>query len=79
MHYVEDQIEVPDEISIAGYDDVSYSKVSPIPITTIHQDIQEMSLKVVNMIMAQIENGDTVIEKIWIAPELIVRNSTRPR
>lgn len=69
-------VNIPEQISVAGYDDITYSKVSPIPITTIYQDMGRMSLVAVNMLIEQINRGVRLTEKSWIDPEIIIREST---
>lgn len=72
-------ISVPDQIAVAGYDNVTYSMVSPIPITTINQDLSRISMDSVNLLLREIRSP----EETWdeednhmINPELIIRSST---
>jgi LacI family transcriptional regulator len=39
----ENNIRVPDDISVAGFDDSPFSTISEVPITTVHQPIYEMA------------------------------------
>jgi LacI family transcriptional regulator len=67
---------VPDEISIAGYDDVIFSSISEIPLTTVKQDIQEISRVTVDILFKKIKNIQPKEKLIKIRPELVVRKST---
>ena len=67
---------VPGDLSVAGYDNVIYSTVSTIPITTVHQDLERLSSSAVDMLFDMIQNGQQFDNKILIKPELIIRQST---
>jgi LacI family transcriptional regulator len=68
-------IEIPDQISLAGYDDVLFSNISAIPITTVKQDLKRLCNISVDMLVNMINNGVRP-ENVMLQPELIVRRST---
>jgi len=72
----EQGIRVPQDISIAGYDDIIYASLANVPLTTVVQDIERMSRLSVNMIMDMITNNTLTAENIMIEPELVIREST---
>ena len=67
---------VPDDIAVAGFDNVNYSRVSPVPITTINQDLDEISWGAVDLLFQQIQEKGVPAQKRIIEPELVVREST---
>lgn len=67
---------VPEQIAVAGFDNVNYSRVSPVQITTINQNLDEISWGAVDLLFQQIQHKGEVVEKRIIEPELIVREST---
>lgn len=69
-------LRIPEDISVAGYDDVIFSSISEIPLTTIRQDIQEISRETVNILFEKIEGKKPHNRLIKLTPELIVRKST---
>lgn len=69
-------IRVPEDVSVAGYDDIIFSTISAIPITTVRQDIEQMSMQAVNLLMQGIQNNSQEKGGILIKPELIIRDST---
>ena len=73
---IERGINIPGELSVAGYDNVIFSTVSTIPITTVHQDLERMARGAVDMLFDMIKNGQTYDRSILIEPELIIRRST---
>ena len=44
-------IRIPEELSVTGYDDVIYSIINHIPISTVMQPIKEMCVIAVNNLM----------------------------
>lgn len=69
-------INIPEDISVAGYDNMIFSMISSVPITTIRQDMQMMSWNAVNMILSKIKGEHLINEEVLIKPELIIREST---
>lgn len=69
-------LDVPRDISVIGFDDNRYAKVTDPPLTTVAQPAEEIGQKVMERLLEEIENGrskDTVAE---IVPhELVIRSS----
>ena len=78
-HLKECKIQVPDGISVAGYDDLIYTSLLETPLTTVKQPMEQMCKKAVEILIHKIENPDGINEKVLLRPELIIRNSTAPR
>jgi DNA-binding LacI/PurR family transcriptional regulator len=78
-HLKESKIRVPEDISVAGYDDLVYSSLLETPLTTVAQPIQKMCKKAVEVMLNRIEHPDDSHEKVLLRPKLIIRNSTAPR
>lgn len=68
-------IRVPQQVSVAGYDDVIFASVSAIPITTVRQDIKALGSLAVDTLFDMIGRG-WHDRRVMIEPELIVRRST---
>jgi LacI family transcriptional regulator len=72
----ESGLRVPDDISVAGYDDVVFASLSEIPLTTVRQNIPEIARAAVDLLFSpELQNGVDV----RIAPELVVRKSTKAK
>lgn len=69
---------IPDDISVAGYDDVIFSSILEIPLTTVRQDIPRICRETVKLLMDKIHKGNRHSHLIKIKPELIIRKSTAP-
>lgn len=72
----DNELNVPMDISVAGYDNMIFSTISSIPITTVNQDVDGMAWNAVNMLFEKIKDRSIKHENILIKPELIIREST---
>jgi LacI family transcriptional regulator len=70
-------IRVGPDVAIMGVDDDEISSTSRISLTSIRQPSQRMIDLAVNAIIDRIENQECPEVTMLLAPELIVRNSTR--
>ena len=70
------KIKVPQDISVAGYDDLLYASLLETPLTTVEQPMVPMCKKAVELILNKIETPDQVNEKIFLQPRLVLRSST---
>lgn len=69
-------LEVPDDISIAGFDDIMFSSYIETPLTTVLQPKFEMGKLSAQLLIGRINNsGSKFIQQIVLKPELIVRNT----
>lgn len=66
--------EVPDEVAVVGYDDLSIASYNNLPLTTIRQNIP-LAGKLLAQNLIQYIN-DRVVTNVTIPVELIVREST---
>jgi DNA-binding LacI/PurR family transcriptional regulator len=68
-------LRVPDDISIAGYDDLFVASYTDPPLTTVRQPMRRMGqLAMENLI--KLMSGQESVVRIKVKPELIVREST---
>jgi len=71
-------ISVPERVSVTGFDDSVFSVTSPVPLTTVKQDIGLIASKTVEILLGLInDDGITKNEVHTIPTELIIRKSTR--
>src|SRR5256886_8858226 len=73
-------IKVPDQCSVAGFDDVALSAMSSPSLTTVRQPLETMGNLAVNIILEGItasqEKRDWTISHQRTSPELVIREST---
>jgi DNA-binding LacI/PurR family transcriptional regulator len=68
---------VPDDISVMGLDDIEFARIAVPSLTTVKQPFEEMCEKAVELIMAQTRKEKLPSKRFVLAPELVVRNTTR--
>ncbi|MFB9376366.1 LacI family DNA-binding transcriptional regulator [Kineococcus gynurae] len=67
---------VPADVSVVGYDDVPEAAFLNPPLTTVHQDFEEVGRRCVRLLLSRLH--DRVVEPGAIHPTLVVRASTGP-
>lgn len=70
-------IHVPSQLSVVGWDDGEAAALSPVGLTTVAQDPMEMARLAVERMVARIEGRRVNGHEIVLEPELRVRASTR--
>jgi LacI family transcriptional regulator len=71
-------VKVPDEMAIIGYDDIDFSAATVVPLSSIRQPSELIGFRAVELLIAEVEGAGTR-EQVVFQPELVVRESTRPR
>lgn len=74
----ERDLRVPQDISVAGYDDLVYSSMLETPLTTVHQPLEQICQRTVSIFLKQLEDPETITEKILLKPTLVIRSSSCP-
>lgn len=69
--------DVPGDVSIIGFDNISYGAISNPPLTTINVYKQEMGAMAVRELMYAIENPDRIRTKIQVCTDFVERSSVR--
>jgi LacI family transcriptional regulator len=69
-------IDVPGKVKIVGFDNITISKYSYPPISTIHQDKDEMGKTAAEVILKLISSKECKLNDITIPVELILRETT---
>lgn len=68
-------VRVPKDISIMGFDNISFSALPQIDLTTINQPTQQLSISAVDMLLDRIENPTAEHAKLILPPSLIIRKT----
>ena len=70
-------LRVPEDIAVAGFDDSIFSRVSPVALTTVRQDVHGMAVRAAKWILDLARDGAEAEESLRPIPcEVIVRRST---
>lgn len=79
MHALDEaDVAVPDEVCVAGFDDVKYAQLLRVPLTTWHQPCVAMGVAAFNAMHDRIKHPDLAPHEILLHGELVVRSSTEP-
>jgi DNA-binding LacI/PurR family transcriptional regulator len=72
-------IDVPEDISVVGYDDIQPADYLTVPLTTVRASKREMGEKAARLLLKQINAEDPVEPRhAQVESELAIRASTRP-
>jgi DNA-binding LacI/PurR family transcriptional regulator len=71
-------VEVPTEMSVAGYDDSPLSRLAHIDLTTVSQDPHGLTESAVAAVVERLEGGRAAHREIVLPPRLVVRSTTAP-
>ncbi len=75
----EQNISVPKDIALAGFDDIPLSRYLRPALTTIKAPIAEFCSKAIEMLVAKIEKKDSdyTVEVVKFTPTLVIRDSSK--
>ncbi len=68
-------VTIPEEIRIAGFDDVSYASLLPVPLTTMHQPCGDIGAAAMSAMLERIGNPSLAPRSILLDAHLVVRRS----
>ncbi len=70
-------LKIPGDISVVGFDDLSYSSISHPPLTTLRVPKQDMGRVAVRRLRDMIRDGDGLHLKTQVCTEFVERDSVR--
>jgi DNA-binding LacI/PurR family transcriptional regulator len=71
--------DIPSEVSVVGFDDAPEAAYFMPPLTTVHQDFEEVGRQCVSLLLDQIAaEGDSATKFVYVPPALVVRGSSGP-
>lgn len=71
-------IRVPEDLSIAGFDDIDLARATRPMLTTVRQPLQEMGRMAVSLLIRLLSHHQLDALHVELATELVVRGSTGP-
>lgn len=72
----EEGLNVPEDVSVVGFDNTTIATILNPPLTTVAQPIKSMGKLVVDLLYNEIKKKVNVKSRLTLVPKLIVRNST---
>ena len=72
------KVRIPDQISLLGYDDISFAPSAAIPLSSIAQPAYQMGITAADLLLSECEDGDEHNhQQIRFQPQLVERATTR--
>lgn len=72
----ENGVSIPEELSVVSFDNINFSSVHGIELTTVSQHMKEMGRKAAELMVRRIREPQAEYKRIILEPTLIVRNTT---
>jgi DNA-binding LacI/PurR family transcriptional regulator len=69
-------VRVPNDLSVVGFDDISFAAYTVPALTTVRQPIEAMARLAIEIALRRAANPGAPPETHWLDPELVVRDST---
>ena len=76
IDFAEAGLSVPDDVSMVGFDDIPEAAYLNPALTTVRQDFHAVGQRAIDLLTAVLDGVPSATP--LLAPELIVRDSTRP-
>ncbi|WHH59100.1 LacI family DNA-binding transcriptional regulator [Petroclostridium sp. X23] len=73
---IEKGLKIPEDIQVAGYDDIDFAAYLRVPLTTIRQPKYSIGCKGTELLINKIRNKVDGMQHVVLKPELVVRQST---
>lgn len=71
-------LSIPEDLSVVGFDDISFARYTVPPLTTIAQPVKELGQETVRLLLGVIKDQTLAPVSIVLPHELVVRESTAP-
>jgi GntR family transcriptional regulator of arabinose operon len=68
-------ITVPDQVRLAGIDDVKYASLLSVPLTTIHQPCAEMGMTAIAVMQERLQRPDLPARDVLLNFQIVIRAS----
>ena len=75
----EHHIRVPQDVSVAGYDDLDYTCILETPLTTVRQPVGDIARRTIECLVARIQGSQQPEQTYYVDPILKIRDTTAPR
>jgi len=76
--FMENNLTVPDDISVIGFDDDPVCLYGPVALSTMRQPLREMAQTAVKELYLKMQDTNRENNRIVLSAELIIRDSVKP-
>jgi LacI family transcriptional regulator len=79
-YFLQNGLKVPEDVSILGYDNVSYAESALIPLTTVSQTPFHLGHTMGTQLLEELTGGPGHLHQhVMIQPQIVERSSVKPR
>ena len=71
-------LNVPGDVSVVGFDDISTAALNSVPLTTVRVESEDIGARAVTRLVERIRLQDSLATYTETAVKLMVRDSTAP-
>ncbi len=72
------QLQIPEQLSVIGFDDVPQAATVFTPLTTVRQPLQDMGCVAAQQLLSLIDHPATRVSRVMLPTRLVVRQSAGP-
>ena len=72
---IDNNVKIPEDISVIGFDDYAWAKITNPPLTVVKQPIYKMSVKAVELLLKRINEGGDDFSDYIFPTEIVYRKS----
>ena len=69
--------QVPRDVGVVGFDDISIARCTDPPLTTIAQDMNQLGRNCFRALLNRMENADQTCQEIVVRAKIVLRSSVR--
>jgi DNA-binding LacI/PurR family transcriptional regulator len=69
-------VSVPDDVAVAGFDDLEVSATLQPPLTTVRQDVDQMGVEAAHALFRLLASEAATPQRVILPTELVIRQST---
>ena len=70
------KVQIPEDLSIVGFDDIAISRLKSINLTTMRQPVEKMAQRTAEMMLRRITDPHWTAQRMILESELIIRGTT---
>src|SRR4029077_11156600 len=74
----ERSLQCPDDISVIGFNDMPFIDRLRPPLSTVRFPHYKLGTEAADLLLERIEDADSPVKILYLAPELVARGSTAP-
>ncbi len=74
---IDNNMQVPDQISIIGFDDIEAAKFANPSLSTVYQSGTKLGIEIMDILLKEINGSQVTRSNVFIPHELIIRESSK--